>query len=176
LFFPFCFCLFVFFFVLFGSGRRWIPAMRDLRGLKSIDENTDVVYLGRARRRVSDFWSTRRSPAQLSATIVALFLVVGGLFLMLGGHFGEGFVRIILGCMFFVTSSDNLAIWPRDLVLMRHRHRLTESTIAIGLKSVADENCPPKSPWQLVRGQLTGGGFIIQVFFFLFFFLHFLRF
>jgi hypothetical protein len=50
----------------FANTRRWIPAMREARVLKQIDDNTDVVYLARPRRRVSDFWSTRRSPAQMA--------------------------------------------------------------------------------------------------------------
>ena len=143
-------------------ARRWIPGMRELRVLKQIDDNTDVVYLGRARRRASDFWSHRRSPAQLAATIVAVFLMLGGLMLAVGGQLTEGMARVMLGCVFFVVSSDRLAVWPRDLVVMRHRHRLSDKTIVIGLRSVVDETCPPRSPWLLVRGNITGGGFIIQ--------------
>ncbi len=61
-----------------------------------------------------------------------------------------------------MTSADNLAVWPRDLVLMRHRHRLSDKTTVIGLRSVVDESSPPRSPWLLVRANITGGGFIIQ--------------
>jgi hypothetical protein len=98
----------------------------------------------------------------VTATIVAVFLVLGGLLLFLGGHGAEGLARILLGCVFFVTSSENLAVWPRDLVLMRHRHRLSDKTTVIGLKSVVDETCPPRNSWLMVRGNITGGGFIIQ--------------
>lgn len=93
---------------------------------------------------------------------MALFLVIGGLWLLLGGSGAEGFARILLGFALFATSSGHLAVWPRDLVLMRHRHRLSDKTTVIGLKSVVDEACPPRSSWLLVRGHLTGGGFIIQ--------------
>ncbi len=96
------------------------------------------------------------------ATMVAVFLVMSGLLLFLGGSGTEGLARMLLGCVFFVTSSDNLAVWPRDLVLMRHRHRLSDKTIVIGLKSVVDESCPPRNSWLMVRGNITGGGFIIQ--------------
>ena len=146
----------------FSLAKRWIPAMRELRTLKSIDDNTDIVYLGRYKRRLSDYWSTYRSPAQMAATGVAMCLVFSGLMLLLQGEFVEGIGRIVLGSIFFVTSSDTLAVWPRDLVLMRHRHRVSERTIVVGLKSVADENMPPRSSWRMVRGSLTGGGFIIQ--------------
>ena len=145
-----------------SNGKRWIPYLRDARLVRTIDDNTDVVYLGRMRRRLSDLWSTRRTPAQISSTVVALFLVIGGLMEMLGGRFGSGAGMLLLGVVFLITSSDKLSIWPRDLLLRREKITLGENTVVIGLRSVSDDTVPERSSWVIVRGNVEGGGFIIQ--------------
>lgn len=143
-------------------GKRWIPSMREVRLLKAIDENSDVVYLGRQQRRISDWWSARRSPAQLAASIIfVLFLVDSGL-CFARGDWLQGALRLMMAFLFLLVLSERLYMWPRDYVLMRLRHRVAEHTYVVGLRSVADESCPPLSPWLVVRGNLTGGGFIIQ--------------